>query len=159
VGAENSGKLVSLVREQARKLAARSELDLILIDGPPGIGCPVTASLTGADLVLLVTEPGLSGLHDLERIVELADHFSVPAMVCINKYDLSLRFTGLIEDFCHERGLPLIGKIPFEPLVNDAQNAGRSLVDFAPQCAAARALTTIWHRLEFHLANTASSKG
>ncbi|MEN8007569.1 MAG: P-loop NTPase [Candidatus Krumholzibacteriota bacterium] len=154
VGAENSGKLVSMVREQARSLAERSDLDLILVDGPPGIGCPVTAALTGADLTLLVTEPSLSGLHDLRRIVDLADHFRVPAMVCINKYDLSPRLTRRIEEYCREKNLPVIGRIPFEPLVNDAQTAGRSLIEFAPQSEAAHVMTAIWHRIECHLADS-----
>lgn len=153
VGAENSGKLVSLVREQARSLAERSDYDLILVDGPPGIGCPVTAALTGADLTLLVTEPSLSGLHDLRRIVDLANHFGVPALVCINKYDLSPRLTGLVEEYCREKNLPLIGKIPFEPLVNDAQAHGRNLIDFAPQSEAAHVMTAIWHGIERHLAD------
>ena len=157
VGAENSGKLVSKVREQARGLAERSDHDLILVDGPPGIGCPVTAALTGADLTLLVTEPSLSGLHDLRRIVDLAAHFRVPAMVCINKYDLSPRLTGMIEEYCHEKNLPVIGKIPFEPLVNDAQSHGRSLIEFAPQSEAAQVMTAIWHGIERHLADNSVS--
>lgn len=155
VGAENSGKLVSLVREQARKQAAKLGLDLVLVDGPPGIGCPVTAALTGADLTLLVTEPSLSGLHDLERIAQLAAHFRVPALVCINKYDLSPELTARIEDYCRREDLPLIGKIPFEPLVNEAQAAGRSLVELAPHSAAARELATIWHRIEHRMAQAA----
>lgn len=159
VGAENSGKLVTKVREQAQRLAENSGLNLILIDGPPGIGCPVTASMTGADLTLMVTEPSLSGLHDLKRIVELATYFRVPAMVCINKYDLSPRMTEMVESYCHDQGLPVIGKIPFEPLVNQAQATGRSLVEFAPQCEASRIMTDIWHRLEFQLAATGQPKG
>jgi MinD superfamily P-loop ATPase len=159
VGAENSGKLVSLVREQARKLSERLGLDLILVDGPPGLGCPVTAALTGADLTLLVTEPSLSGLHDLRRVVDLAAHFQVPAMVCVNKFDLSPRLTRNIEEYCREQGLPLIGKIPFEPLVNDAQAVGRSLIEFAPQSEAAYVMTAMWHRIEFHMANSSLPKG
>jgi MinD superfamily P-loop ATPase len=134
-------------------------MDLILIDGPPGIGCPVTASMTGADLTLLVTEPSMSGLHDLKRIVELAAHFQVPTMVCINKYDLSRRLTGLIEEYCKEQDIPVIGKIPFEPLVNEAQAAGKSLVGFAPRCDAAKVLTSVWHRLERHFADHRITKG
>jgi len=159
VGAENSGKLVSLVREQARKQADKLGLDMIIVDAPPGIGCPVTAALTGADLTLLVTEPSLSGLNDLQRIVKLAAHFQVPAMVCINKFDLSLRLTRRIEDFCRDEGLPLLGRIPFEPLVNDAQAAGRNLIEFAPHCEAAREIATMWHRIEYHLAGSSLQKG
>lgn len=159
VGAENSGKLVTKVREQARRLADNSDLNLILVDGPPGIGCPVTASLTGADLTLIVTEPSLSGLHDLKRIAELASHFRVPATVCINKFDLSPRMTRMVEEYCLDHGLSVVGKIPFEPLVNRAQAAGRSLIDFAPRCEASRILTTIWHRLEFQMAQSHQPKG
>lgn len=155
VGAENSGKLVSLVREQARRQAEKLGMDLVLVDGPPGIGCPVTAALTGADLTLLVTEPSLSGLHDLKRIAQLAAHFRVPALVCINKYDLSPELTAQVEDYCRQEGLPLIGRIPFEPMVNEAQAAGRSLVEQAPHTAAAHELVTIWHRIEHRLAQAA----
>ena len=158
VGAENSGKLVTLVREQAGLVAEQAGLDLILLDGPPGIGCPVTAALTGADLTLLVTEPSLSGLHDLRRIVDLAAHFTVPAVVCINKYDLSPRLTGRIEEYCREQDIPLIGKIPFEPLVNDAQAAGRSLIEFAPQSEAAHMMTAIWRGIERHLLDSSLLK-
>jgi len=159
VGAENSGKLVTKVREQARRLAENYGMDLILIDGPPGIGCPVTASLTGADLALMVTEPSLSGLHDLKRIVELASYFRVPAMVCINKYDLSPRLTEMVEKYCAEQGLPVIGRIPFEPLVNEAQATGRSLIEYAPQCEASRIMTEIWHLLECQLSESKQLKG
>lgn len=159
VGAENSGKLVSLVRERARDLAGRLGHELILVDGPPGIGCPVTAALTGADLALLVTEPSVSGLHDLGRIEELAHHFEIPTLVCINKCDLSLRLTERIEKFCSSRGIPVIGKIPFEPLFNQAQSAGRNLIEFAPKSDAAHVLTAAWHRIECFLADSTLQKG
>ena len=159
VGAENSGKLVSLVREQARDLARRSGRDLILVDGPPGIGCPVTAAITGADLVLMVAEPGLSGLHDLERVLDLARHFEVPTLVCLNKYDLSLGLTERIEADCAARGVAVVGRIPFEPCMVDAQIAGRSLIEFAPRCEAARAITETWRRVSRIIAATPALKG
>lgn len=159
IGAENSGKLVSRVREEARRLAEKLKSDLILIDGPPGIGCPVTAALTGTDLTLLVTEPSLSGLHDLKRIAELADHFQIPAAVCINKHDLSPRLTGLIEDFCRDHQLPVVGKIPFDPSVNEAQADGSSLVEYAPHSLAAQAMTTLWHEIEHQLSECPQTKG
>lgn len=148
IGAENSGKLVSLVRKQARLAAERSDLDLILVDGPPGLGCPVTAAITGADLVLVVTEPSLAGLHDLKRILGLIDHFSLPALVCINKADLHPQLSDEIAEYCRSNRVPLVGRIPFEPLVREAQLAGRSLVEFAPRCEAARITAGIWHRIE-----------
>jgi len=159
VGAENSGKLVSLVRTKARELAVEAGHDLILVDGPPGIGCPVTASLTGADLALMVTEPSLSGLHDLGRVLDLADHFQIPARVCINKYDFNIRLTERIEAECAARGARVIGRIPYEPLVNDAQIAGRSLVEFAPDSDAAQAINSIWHHLEHSLTESPTLKG
>ena len=159
VGAENSGKLVSLVRAHARRLADRLGLELILVDGPPGIGCPASAALTGADLTLLVTEPSLSGLHDLDRAAELAAHFDVPVAVCINKHDLSPRLTRMIEDHCRARGWPLVGRIPFDARVGEAQAAGRSILELAPHGAASRALTAIWHRLEHHLSSATLTKG
>jgi MinD superfamily P-loop ATPase len=159
VGAENSGKLVSVVREQARVVARREGLGLILVDGPPGIGCPVTAALTGADLTLLVTEPSLSGLHDLQRVLDLADHFAVPAVVCINKHDLSPRLTGRVRAACEARGVPVAGLIPFAPLVNEAQNAGRSLVEHAPFSDAAVAVRQLWDFLAHNLDRTTTKKG
>jgi MinD superfamily P-loop ATPase len=159
VGAENSGKLVSLVRGHARRLAERLGLGLILVDGPPGIGCPASAALTGADLTLLVTEPSLSGLHDLGRAADLAASFEVPVAVCINKHDLSPRLSRMIEDQCRERGWPLVGRIPFDPRVGEAQATGRSILELEPQSAAARALVDIWRRLEYHLSPEALAKG
>ena len=105
IAEDNSGKLVSLVRQEARKLAEEKNLDLILTDGPPGVGCPVIASIGGADAVLIVTEPSVSGKHDMERVVELADFFKVPVMVCINKFDLNLNLTREIEKFSDKKGL------------------------------------------------------
>ena len=120
IAAENSGKLVSLVRQQAKDLAEKEKKDLILIDGPPGIGCPVIASIGGVDLVLIVTEPTVSGLHDLKRTMEVAGHFNVPAMVCINKYDINPDNTRTIENYCAEKGIAVAGRIPFDPAVTKA---------------------------------------
>ena len=104
IAAENSGKLVSMVRQQARDLAEQAKRSLVLVDGPPGIGCPVIASIGGVDLVLIVTEPTLSGLHDLKRILDVAKHFTIPAMVCINKYDINPENSRTIEKYCRRRG-------------------------------------------------------
>jgi len=120
IGGENSGKLVTLVRKKAMEIAKEKNLDLILIDGPPGIGCPVTASLTGVNLVLAVTEPTLSGIHDLERILKLSDHFKIPSMVCINKFDINLGNTDQIVSYCEKNGSQIVGKIPYEPKVVEA---------------------------------------
>jgi len=117
------------------------------------------AALTGADLTLLVTESSLAGLHDLHRVLALAEHFGVDALVCINKFDLSPPLSRRIEDYCQESGIPMIGRIPFEPLVNDAQAAGRSLVEFAPHSEAARAITATWREIEQRLAQSQPKKG
>jgi len=159
VGAANSGKLVALIRRRARALAERTGTDLILVDGPPGIGCPVSASLTGADAALLVVEPSLSSLHDLKRALELVRQFDVMAMVCINKHDLSPSVTDRIEAFCLDHSVPLVGRIPYDPLVNEAQVAGLSLIEQAPNSAVAGAIRTIWHQIERTVLNAAPQKG
>jgi len=120
IGEENSGKLVTVVRKKAVEIAKEKRLELVLIDGPPGIGCPVTASLTGVNLILAVTEPTLSGIHDLERILKLAEHFKIPSMVCINKFDINLENTQKIASYCENNGSRIIGKIPYEPKVIEA---------------------------------------
>jgi len=117
VAQDNSGKLVAHVREQARAVAERHGIDLILVDGPPGIGCPVHASLTGCDLAVIVTEPTPSGEHDMERVLELLRHFQVPAAVLINKHDLSPEFTARIEALANLASAQIVGRLPFDPEV------------------------------------------
>ncbi len=130
IGEDNSGKLVALVRNQAKLLAQKDNLELLINDGPPGIGCPVTAAITGVDLVLIVTEPTLSGMHDMERVHGLCRHFDIPALVCVNRYDLNLINTQKIRDYCTEHNLKLVGEIPLDPIVNKAQVARQSVVEF-----------------------------
>jgi MinD superfamily P-loop ATPase len=120
IAEENSGKLVTLVRNQARLIAERKGYDLIIIDGPPGIGCPVIASITGTSAALIVIEPTLSGLHDLERVAKLANHFGIKVMVCINKYDLNIEMSEKIENYCQVTGYKFLGRIPFNPVVVEA---------------------------------------
>jgi MinD superfamily P-loop ATPase len=147
IGAENSGKLVTLVRRRARLLVEEGEGNLLIVDGPPGIGCPVIASLAGADLVLVVTEPTLSGLHDLERVVKLTRHFSLPVSVCLNKHDLNSAVARDIVAFCHRQGLNLVGKIPYDPAVTAAQLASTSVVERDASPAAA-AIREVWEQVE-----------
>ena len=130
IAAENSGKLVSLVRQAAKDLAEKENRNIIIIDGPPGIGCPVIASIGGVDLVLAVTEPTLSGMHDLKRILEVAEHFGIKAYVCINKFDINPDNTQLIADYCIEKGHEVIGKIPYDPAVTRAMINGLSVVEY-----------------------------
>ncbi len=130
IGEENSGKLVTVVRKKAMEVAQERGLELILIDGPPGIGCPVTASLTGVNLVLAITEPTLSGIHDLERILKLSNHFKIPSMVCINKFDLNFENSNKISSYCEKNGSKLLGKIPFEPKVIEALVLRKTIMDY-----------------------------
>jgi MinD superfamily P-loop ATPase len=145
-GRENSGKLVALVKKEARRLTAETGAELLLVDGPPGIGCPVIASLSGAGLVLAVTEPTVAGFHDLERIVGVARHFRVPVLVCLNKADLSPQQARGIERFCAEGEIELIGKIPFDQAVTRAMVQGRP-VTADGSSPAAEALRGLWAKI------------
>ena len=120
IAQENSGKLVALVRQQAKKIAEKQGFGYIISDGPPGIGCPVISSLSGANLALLVTEPTLSGIHDLERVLGVCYHFGVPALVCVNKYDLNEDNTHQIESYCSSRRIEVAARIPFDNIVTEA---------------------------------------
>ena len=130
IAQDNSGKLVALVRQQARRIAEEKDLDYIISDGPPGIGCPVISSLSGADLALLVTEPTLPGMHDLERVLEVCRHFGVPALVCINKYDINEDNTHQIESFCLSQGVEVAARIPFDNIVTEAIVCGLPVVEY-----------------------------
>ncbi len=143
-GEENSGKLVSVVREEAHRLAEMSGSHTIITDGPPGTGCPVISSVTGANKVILVTEPTRSGFHDLRRIVELTDGFKIPACVVVNKSDLNDDITGQIQTWCSESGIPVIGKIPFEPKIVEAMLHCKSIVEWAPESEAAKEICSIF---------------
>lgn len=129
-GAENSGKLVAIVRQNARDLAKEYNKDLIIIDGPPGIGCPVIASMTGVDYVLIVTEPTVSGLHDLMRTIELASNFKVKCSVCINKYDINTNMSDKIAEYLHTNNITLLGKIPYDNSFTKAQRLSQSIIEY-----------------------------
>ncbi len=144
--AENSGKLVSLVRTQAREIAKADKRDLIIIDGAPGIGCPVIASLTGATAVLIVTEPTVSGRHDLERVAGVAQHFGVPAWVCVNKWDLNPDMTTQIEDAARRQGLRVAGRVRYDKAVTAAQVAARTIVEFTT-AGVGRDVRDLWREL------------
>ena len=143
IAEENSGKLVSLVRTEAKKLAEQRRLSLVLIDGSPGIGCPVIASITGADLVLVVTEPTLSGQHDLRRVAELAAHFDIPACVSVNKWDLNDQLAGQIEADAAGRGLAVLERVRYDRAVTEAQVRLQSVVEYSKDGAAAD-VRTLW---------------
>jgi MinD superfamily P-loop ATPase len=130
IAQENSGKLVTTIRREACKIAQEKGLDLVVIDGSPGIGCPVIASITGASLVLIVTEPTLSGLHDLDRVADLALHFDVLAAVCVNKCDINPEMTAMIRERCAERNMEVLGEIRYDTAVTRAQIESKSVVEY-----------------------------
>jgi len=131
IAEENSGKLVTLVRQNAKLIAEEEKKDFVIIDGPPGIGCPVIASMSGVDIALIVTEATLSGIHDLERVAGVAHHFGIKSLVCINKYDLNLIVTRKIEEYCRGNSIQLVGKIPFDVSVTKALVRGLPIVEYS----------------------------
>jgi len=143
IAQENSGKLVALVRQHAKQMAERDGLSHIISDGPPGIGCPVISSLSGANLALLVTEPTLSGIHDLERVLGVCHHFGTPALVCINKYDLNEDNTHQIENYCLNQGVEVAAKIPFDNVVTEALVQGLPVVEYS-QGKLAQEMERLW---------------
>jgi MinD superfamily P-loop ATPase len=128
---EASGKLVTLVRENAIKIAENNRKDFIIIDGPPGIGCPVISSISGVDLVLIVTEPTLSAIHDLERIVSVTNHFKIPFLVCINKFDINEENTMKIKEYCKKNNIEIIGKLPYDNIVSKAMCHEKTLLEYS----------------------------
>ncbi len=131
IGEETSGKLVSAVRSNAKKLAEKYSKDLIIIDGPPGTGCSAIAAITGADLVLVVSEPTVSGIHDLKRVIELTAQFMIPTVVCINKYNINEENTHLIETFCTEQEIPVVGRLPYNDIATKAMIKEQTLIEYA----------------------------
>lgn len=146
IAEENSGKLVTAVRNKAAEVATAEKKEYLLIDGPPGIGCPVIASLSGVGAALIVTEPSLSGIHDLERVLAVCRHFQVPASVCINRFDLDEAGTGAIEEFCQKEGIMLAGKIPFDRAVVEAAVRGIPVVEYTGGPVSQR-IEEVWERI------------
>lgn len=144
-GGENSGKLVSHVRKMAKDVALEQGKDLIIVDGPPGIGCPVIASLGGAWRCLIVTEPTMSGLHDLKRVLRLTKHFDVPAYVCVNKYDINPDISAEIKKITADAGSEFLGCVPYDNMVTDAQRHGVAVVSKGG--VAAEAIKEIWNKI------------
>ena len=151
IAEENSGKLVTLVRQEAKKLARENHLELIITDGPPGVGCPVIASLGGATAVLVVTEPTVSGLHDMRRVLELANHFKVPGMICVNKFDLNLDQTAAVEAFAREKNIPVVGKIPFDPRFTSSMVQGKTIFENDQNCELSLTIKQLWNTVETYL--------
>jgi MinD superfamily P-loop ATPase len=151
IAEENSGKLVSLVRQEARKLAEAHHHELIITDGPPGVGCPVIASVGGATAMLVVTEPTVSGLHDMQRVLELADHFKVPCMICVNKFDLNLDQTAAVEVLAKKRNIPIVGKVPFDPRFTESMVQGKTVFEFDQNCELSITIKQLWDTVRKYL--------
>lgn len=144
IAQENSGKLVALVRQEAKKIAEKNNLDLILTDGPPGIGCPVIASISQATAILIVAEPTVSGFHDMERVGQLSKHFNIPAMVCINKYDLNPDQTKKIEDLARETHIAVVGRISFDKTFTQAMIQAKTIFEYDENSQAGTEVRQIW---------------
>jgi MinD superfamily P-loop ATPase len=150
IAEENSGKLVTLVRREAKTLAEKKGCNLILTDGPPGVGCPVIASIGGATALLIVTEPTVSGLHDMDRVAQLAAHFKVPTMVCVNKFDLNTEKTRAIEARAIEMGLKILESIPFDPVMTHAMVRGQTVLEYDGTSQVSGVVRRVWEAvLEF----------
>ncbi len=150
IAEENSGKLVFLVRKETKRIAEEQKKDLIIVDGSPGIGCPVIASITGADLVLIVTEPTLSGKHDLERVAELAAGFGMPVLVAINKFDLNPDMAEQIEQDAQKRNIKVVGKIRYDKAITKAQIAKQSIVEYT-DTGVSDDIKTLWGNITYAL--------
>ncbi len=149
-GEEASGKLVTMVRERARNLAEEHDRDLVIIDGPPGIGCPVIAAITGVDLVLVVTEPTLSAIHDLERVLNVAAHFDIPAAVCINKHDINMENSDDIAAYCQKMDVPILGRVPYDETMTKAMVQGKTIVEYDNGATAER-IADLWQQVQQRL--------
>jgi MinD superfamily P-loop ATPase len=148
---ENSGKLVTMVKQQARLLALDEGYELIIVDGPPGIGCPVISAASGADLALIVAEPTAAGVHDMERVLQVTRHFGVPALVCVNKADLYPQGRAQIEAYCHAHGIEVIGHIPFDATVTEAMVRGEPVTAYRPKARASSAMVRVWQQVAARL--------
>ena len=146
-GEENSGKLVNVVRENARKTAQETGWETIIIDGPPGTGCPVISSVTGTNTAIIVTEPTNSGFHDMKRVLEITANFQVKSYVVINKYDLNESISGRIESWCAENNIPVVGKIPFDEQIVEAMINCQSITEWKPESEVSKEIIRIWKQI------------
>ncbi len=148
IGEDNSGKLVTKIRDFATQKAKDLKLETILIDGPPGIGCPVISTLTGVDVAVMVTEPTLSGMHDLHRLIELAKGFKLKSFVLINKYDLNIEVSKKIEGLCRSENIEVLAKIPFNRDFVDAMVNQQTVIEYKPTSSLSKMLEKVWLRIE-----------
>lgn len=152
IAQENSGKLVAMVRQQAKTIAEKQGMDYILSDGPPGIGCPVISSISGADLAVIVTEPTLSGIHDMDRVLGVCHHFDVPVMVCINKYDVNDVNTHRIADCCNSQSIDVAARIPYDNVVTEALVKGLPVVEYTDN-SVSQQIKVLWEAISKRLTN------
>ena len=150
IAEESSGKLVSCVRKKAKEIAEAKRAYFILIDGTPGIGCPVIASLSGVDLAIVITEPSISGLHDAQRVIKVANHFNVPVKMVINKYDLNPVVSQKIEEYAQENNIQLLGKVSFDKKVVKSVVNGETVIEYG-ESKAKNEIITIWNLLQSEL--------
>jgi MinD superfamily P-loop ATPase len=148
IGEENSGKLVTVVRHHAKLIAEERGLEWSIVDGPPGIGCPVISSLTGAGGVLIVTEPTISGIHDMKRVADLAAYFRIPRGVCINKWDLNPEVCEEITAYCNQEGIQLMGRIPYDRVVSQALIQRKILVEYDAAGTVSQEIRAVWERVQ-----------
>jgi len=146
-GEENSGKLVSLVREKAKQTAKENDLETIILDGPPGIGCPVMSTITGVDKVVIVTEPTISGLHDMQRTAGIVKKFNLPAYVIINKCDINPSMSCQIEEWCNKNDLTIAGQLPFDRIITEAMVEAKSITEFSPEHEISNKIKIIWKKI------------
>lgn len=144
---ENSGKLVTMVKQQARLYGMDHEAKIVLIDGPPGIGCPVISAAAGADLALIVAEPTTAGIHDMERALRMVAHFKLKPVVCINKADIYPAGSYQIEEYCCSNGISVLGWIPFDQSIMQAMKAGMPVTAHLPDSKISQALTDLWEKV------------
>jgi MinD superfamily P-loop ATPase len=150
IAEENSGKLVTLIRKEAKRIADEQEKDLIIVDGSPGIGCPVIASITGADLVLIITEPTLSGMHDLGRVADLAARFKIPTLLCVNKSDLNQQISAQIGEEAEKRRIKMAGTIRYDKAFTMSQIMKATVVEYTGGCVS-QEVETLWRNVVYAL--------
>ena len=146
-GEENSGKLVNMVREKAKQVAKENNIDVIILDGPPGIGCPVISTITGVDKVVIVTEPTISGLHDLQRTIEIVQKFNSRAYVIINKFDLNSSMSKEIEKWCRKNNINIAGQLPFDTQMVEAMVQGESITEYNAELNISKRIKIIWNKI------------
>lgn len=144
---ENSGKLVSQIRQEAKRLARDQHLPLIITDGPPGIGCPAIAALSGAHLILAIAEPSVSSIHDVKRLADLVSRFAIPLVVCINKSTLHPDNTKELTLWCRRNAIPIVGQLPYSDIFRQAVQAGKTVMEMPEYGEVKAALTGLWHNL------------